>query len=153
MSTTLAELVQQHTRGVIDRLGCDIDEHIAPLVALLMGAGIETVASCEGHLTHGLPHPWVDVHGNSYNRLNDLLLDCFAGQVPRLKIWKFEGEWSEDRTHIIRHDRQFRLEPIDPTDVAGAWAAMQELVRFLAKRQDVGLPLSSLPVPPHASAS
>jgi hypothetical protein len=44
-----------------DSLGHPIDKEIKDIVIALNLMGIETIASCGGHLDHGLPYPWVDV--------------------------------------------------------------------------------------------
>jgi hypothetical protein len=49
-------------RKVTDRLGCPIDAGIFDTVVALNILGITTRMSCEGHLDHGLSHPWIDVH-------------------------------------------------------------------------------------------
>lgn len=46
---------------VTDRIGRSIDKGIFDTVVALNALGIATSASCEGHLDHGLPYPWVDV--------------------------------------------------------------------------------------------
>lgn len=38
-----------------------IDEGILPLVVGLWAHGISTTSSCEGHLDHGEPYPWVNI--------------------------------------------------------------------------------------------
>jgi hypothetical protein len=43
-----------------DRLGMPIDKEIFPVVVACNYAGLETEASCAGHLDHGLPYPWID---------------------------------------------------------------------------------------------
>src|SRR5216683_6860035 len=44
-----------------DRLGSPIDEGIFDTVVVLNLLGFRTFQSCEGHLDHGCPYPWVDV--------------------------------------------------------------------------------------------
>lgn len=46
---------------VTDRLGQPIDHGIFDTVVALNILGIPTHQSCEGHLTHGAPYPWVDI--------------------------------------------------------------------------------------------
>jgi hypothetical protein len=48
-------------RKVTDRIGRPIDDGIFDTVVALNALGITTSASCEGHLDHGLSHPWIDV--------------------------------------------------------------------------------------------
>ena len=46
---------------VIDGLGTKIDPGILETVIALNALGIETSASCEGHLDHGTGAPWIDI--------------------------------------------------------------------------------------------
>src|SRR5947208_415256 len=45
----------------IDGAGYPIDKEIKDTVIALNLMGIETIASCGGHLDHGLSYPWVDI--------------------------------------------------------------------------------------------
>ena len=44
-----------------DKLGCEVDPGIFELVVLLNLLGFTTQQSCEGHLDHGAPYPWVTI--------------------------------------------------------------------------------------------
>ncbi len=55
---------------VTDKLGEPIDKGIFDTVVALNILGFVTRQSCEGHLDHGLPYPWVDVT----NKKDDLFL-------------------------------------------------------------------------------
>jgi len=68
-------------RKVKDKLGCPIDEGIFETVVALNILGITTTMSCEGHLDHGLPYPWVDTLPQDYDHLCDLLAAFYAGRV------------------------------------------------------------------------
>jgi hypothetical protein len=46
---------------VTDTLGMPIDEGIKEAVIMFNAVGLNTTASCEGHLDHGIPAPWVHV--------------------------------------------------------------------------------------------
>src|SRR5260370_29918875 len=59
------ELAKKFSRTT-DRLGMPIDAGIFETVVVLNALGIHTMASCEGHLDHGLPCPWVDIHEPSF---------------------------------------------------------------------------------------
>lgn len=48
-------------RKVTDKLGKPIDAGIFDTVMALNVLGVPTTMSCEGHLDHGLPYPWVDI--------------------------------------------------------------------------------------------
>ena len=49
----------------VDGLGYPIDPKIKETVIALNALGIPTIASCEGHLDHGLSHPWIDIDINT----------------------------------------------------------------------------------------
>ena len=60
---TKADMFQKMKRKLKrtgDRLGRPIDEGIFDVVLYLNLLGIETEASCEGHLDHGVAAPWID---------------------------------------------------------------------------------------------
>lgn len=46
---------------ITDALGKRIDPAIRGTVVALRVHGFATQGSCEGHLDHGLPYPWVDI--------------------------------------------------------------------------------------------
>lgn len=48
-----------------DRLGKTVDEGILETVIALNVLGIETSASCEGHLDHGVAAPWIDIEARA----------------------------------------------------------------------------------------
>lgn len=50
------EAVQQFT----DKLGCFVDEGIMETVVALNLLDFRTSQSCQGHLDHGHPYPWID---------------------------------------------------------------------------------------------
>ncbi len=52
-----------------DNLGGEVDEGIFETVVMLNLAGFTTHQSCEGHLDHGLPYPWVTVIDVEQDRL------------------------------------------------------------------------------------
>lgn len=49
----------------VDGLGFRIDPKIKETVIALNALGISTTASCEGHLDHGCPYPWVDIDAHT----------------------------------------------------------------------------------------
>ena len=62
--------VSEKFSHVTDKLGEPIDKGIFDTVVALNILGFVTRQSCEGHLDHGLPYPWVDVT----NKKDDLFL-------------------------------------------------------------------------------
>jgi|SRR5579875_3073726 len=53
------EEAEAEIRSWGDRWGKGVDALIVPVVAGLNLLGIKTIQSCEGHLDHGFPYPWV----------------------------------------------------------------------------------------------
>jgi hypothetical protein len=47
---------------ITDPVGNPMDPGIIDMVVALNLLGVTTTGSCEGHLNHGLPAPWVDFH-------------------------------------------------------------------------------------------
>ncbi len=52
-----------------DKLGCEVDPGIFETVVLLNLLGFTTQQSCEGHLDHGAPYPWVTIIDAEQERL------------------------------------------------------------------------------------
>jgi hypothetical protein len=53
--------ISENIELATDRLGRPIDKGIKESVIALNALGLQTRASCEGHLHHGIKAPWVDV--------------------------------------------------------------------------------------------
>lgn len=66
-----------------DSLGAPIDAGIVELVVVLNLRGLQTFQSCEGHLDHGSPYPWITLVDRERSRLFDLAW---------LKVCKLEEE-------------------------------------------------------------
>lgn len=66
---------EKRVDGFRDALDEPVDPKIKKLVVALINVGFETSASCEGHLDHGCPYPWVDINcdKNEAKRLKRLL--------------------------------------------------------------------------------
>lgn len=52
-----------------DKLGREMDPGIIEAVVTLNLAGFTTVQSCEGHLDHGTPYPWVNLADVGWERI------------------------------------------------------------------------------------
>jgi hypothetical protein len=50
---------------ITDKIGMRVDSGILETVIVLNALGIETSASCEGHLDHGIAAPWIDIQAVS----------------------------------------------------------------------------------------
>lgn len=55
----------------IDKLGLHIDAGIKEAVIALSVCDIETTASCEGHLEHGIAAPWIDIRAKEMTELSE----------------------------------------------------------------------------------
>lgn len=53
--------LSKETRLFTDRVGMPIDRGVLDTVVAFRAWGFVTKASCEGHLDHGLPYPWIDI--------------------------------------------------------------------------------------------
>lgn len=51
-----------------------LDPHIESIVIVLNRNGVRTTQSCEGHLDHGLPYPWVRIEEGSCEQLQQYLM-------------------------------------------------------------------------------
>ncbi|HWS85052.1 MAG TPA: hypothetical protein VN207_12430 [Ktedonobacteraceae bacterium] len=69
-----------------DALGKRIDIGIMGLVLALNAYGIKTTASCEGHLDHGNPYPWVWVEKSSGEALSRMV-KAFGGNLKISQIF------------------------------------------------------------------
>lgn len=55
--------------NLTDKLGMPIDSGIFETVVVLNLLGLQTFQSCEGHMDHGCPYPWVMVIDNERSRI------------------------------------------------------------------------------------
>ncbi len=52
---------KQEIEHTVDGLGLDLDDGIKESVVAFNMSGLNTTASCEGHLDHGMATPWIDI--------------------------------------------------------------------------------------------
>lgn len=86
-----------------DKVDGEMDEGIVDMVAALNLNGIPTEASCEGHLDHGYPTPWIDIEAenrpavryNNEKQIYKSILDKYG--ITREQLGDPEGErvWLE----------------------------------------------------------
>lgn len=69
--------ITEHINLITDRLGKHIDKGIKHTVVAMTMSGFHTTASCEGHITWGLPYPWIDVDDPKERIKLDALLKDF----------------------------------------------------------------------------
>lgn len=56
--------VRAEVEQIADELGKPVDEAIKESVVAFLASGFSTTGSCEGHLDHGTPYPWVEVYAS-----------------------------------------------------------------------------------------
>lgn len=68
--------LQKHFDRVVDGIGAHIDPAIMNAVVGLNALGVNTEASCEGHLDHGNAHPWIRIGAPDTDTLEDKLREA-----------------------------------------------------------------------------
>jgi hypothetical protein len=68
---------------IADKIGHPIDSNIKETVVAFNCHGMKTDGSCEGHLDHGLPYPWVDIESPS----EELMLKEFPTYRSDFEAW------------------------------------------------------------------
>jgi len=84
MKTRNLEEVRKEVGDLRDACGEPIDEKIKELVIGLRRWGIKTLMSCEGHMGHGCPYPWVDVSWDNLEDAARLLSVWWSGKEHRV---------------------------------------------------------------------
>ncbi len=95
-------LVSQMT----DKLGQCVDAGIAETVVLLNLLGIPTSQSCEGHMTHGIGAPWVDIEDTSTSEQTEEATRLFNLATQRKQQ---QGHMTEEVLHLFEQAHQARL--------------------------------------------
>ncbi len=89
-------LAVQEVLGIRDRLGKPVDPGIRLAVIALRAAGFETAASCQGHLDHGEPFPWIDIGirylGMFAGSPNDHRADVISRRLRSIKVRNLRQE-------------------------------------------------------------
>jgi 3-mercaptopyruvate sulfurtransferase SseA len=55
------EEIRKSVEEIRDALGLPVDEKIKEAVIMCNAIGLTTSASCEGHIDHGIPVPWIEI--------------------------------------------------------------------------------------------
>src|SRR5690348_1844102 len=58
----------EHVATFTDKLGMTVDVGVCETVVILNLLGLYTFQSCEGHLDHGCPYPWVTILDEARSR-------------------------------------------------------------------------------------
>ena len=70
------EEAEVFARRITDGTGCTIDEGILETVVALNLLGLPTCQSCQGHLDHGEPYPWIDFETDEFPAFKQALADA-----------------------------------------------------------------------------
>jgi len=99
------EGIAREVDSMRDRQDRPVEKKIRELLIGLRRCGIETEASCEGHLDHGFPYPWVDI------------LPISLHMLLRVVAWQnrpgLPGGLVNTNTWVIRPGGVIRLIPED----------------------------------------
>jgi hypothetical protein len=89
-----------------DKLGMPIDANIQELVISFWMHNIKTEASCEGHLDHGVPYPWIDIAPQSNFQALHVIMSSNLREMPtgeeNKNVWVF---------HPYGQGKRLRLTP------------------------------------------
>lgn len=119
---SLAE-IERNVDILVDNTGEHIDKKIRHIVVALRFAGFNTAASCEGHLDHGFPYPWVDIayddkrlSRNEKKRLKKLLKQFYKNRHSRHRLLILP--FADYRIQSVRWPRGLRKRKnhVDSTD-------------------------------------
>ncbi|SRR5258708_4494217 len=124
--------LEENFKHITDRLGRPIDDGIFETVVALNALNIITDGSCEGHLDHGLPYPWIDFTHHEFqniteperppemkelqNRLREInreyyKTDAYQQYIEQVREAKFSGEY-----RIFRYLTKFYENRVVPYD-------------------------------------
>src|SRR4051812_35177425 len=106
--------IEEKFKRVADRLGRPIDDGIFKTVVALNVLGISTRMSCEGHLDHGLPYPWVDIEPETLSETKQEISEAEAQEYRKKamllqqKLFQYLSEFYSNRT--VSYDRIITLQ-------------------------------------------
>jgi len=95
----------KHFDRVVDGIGVCIDSGIMDVVVGLNAVGVNTEASCEGHLDHGHAYPWILISAPHTDDLEEEL------RQARLRIWQTPESEREQAFDTYQEIEQ-RLKPL-----------------------------------------
>lgn len=98
--------IEEEVNNLADDLDEPVDEKIKRIVVALRYSGFNTTGSCEGHLDHGFPYPWVEI------RYDDKKFS--RSERKRLKkLLKTFHETRNSKCHLLIQDfADFRLQSV-----------------------------------------
>jgi hypothetical protein len=131
-----------------DRLGATIDEGIFETVVVFNLLGFRTFQSCEGHLDHGAPYPWVDViDSERFNRHTTLWIHVceLEEQAKEAKTAETYDQYLSADTSLHALSARWEVEDsllkrlIDQLDAFYVDQQEQNPARLLVKRREPGM--------------
>lgn len=79
--------IEKEVDNLTDTTGEPLDHNIKYAVIAFRYAGFNTTASCEGHLDHGFPYPWIEMRYDNFKlrridkkRLKTLIKDFYKAR-------------------------------------------------------------------------
>ena len=115
-----------------DKLGATIDDGIFDTVVALNLLGFHTFQSCEGHLDHGYPYPWVTVLDDERTRMFNRLWMSVCELEEQAKVSKTESAYD----HYLRADVELRLLTIQWEADDDVYRKIIELLSTFSKSQE-----------------
>jgi hypothetical protein len=100
------EASEKYFSRIIDGFGTPIDPGIIDVVVALNMVGVNTEASCEGHLGHGNAHPWIRIGAPGVDDLEEEL------RHARLKVHRRIFNWNRDKAWAKHNEIEARLKPL-----------------------------------------
>ena len=85
--------IREEIENIADFTGRGIDENIKEQVSVLHALGFNTTNSCEGHIDHGVPYPFIDI------------------EAPDKPKWRYEGE--QELFQKVAQERGKSLDVLD----------------------------------------
>jgi hypothetical protein len=111
--------VAQEVSRFADRLGRDLDPGIRDTVIALNILDVPTRQSCEGHLDHGRPYPWVTFGTEETKALFEQAGTAFAREeyeTARALKHRAEAEQARDQRKVIEALTAFYAQRQVPQD-------------------------------------
>ena len=131
-----------------DRLGATIDEGIFETVVVFNLLGFRTFQSCEGHLDHGSPYPWVDViDAERFSRHTNMWIHVceLEEQAKETRTAETYDQYLSADTYLRTLSARWEAEDplfrrlIDLLDAFYASQLEQNPARLLVKRREPGM--------------
>lgn len=93
----------EEVRNRLDAAGGEMDEGIVDTVAALNIHTIPTSGSCEGHIDHGVPTPWIDIEApdepseryNNEKQIEQGVAEKYGLTVEEMRDESHQREWIE----------------------------------------------------------